>query len=370
MINSEAIYGQSFGLLPTGTKYAGMDVKSLARGIESYDAELRPNMFGQNNIGLKALQTTTGGAGTAGYALVPVYVDPKIVDQSRKYTPLTEIIPRVTNRGLTADYNVVTAKGSAYFYAEGSALATVNDTYDRGSKAIKYLGIVGEVSGQAQAALPSYVLAGFQSAQGSAQGTQFSDSSAPDAMQLEVLIKARALKELEENTIINGNSSTSALEFDGLIKQIGTTNTVDKDSSALALDDINTAIGYAFDDGGRPNLAICGSSAYNKLLNLIEAKIGYLMAQKRVLWGFEFIVLNTMVGEVVVVPSMFMTNTSGSASVYFLDLTVIEMRVLQDMTYERLAKDRDGERFLLKMYECLIVRAPQFCASITEISFS
>jgi hypothetical protein len=74
-----------------------------------------------------------------------------------------------------------------------------------------------------------------------------------------------------------------------------------------------------------------------------------------------------MVGPVVVVPSMFMSNASGSKAMYFLDLTVVEMRVLQDMVYEDLAKINDAEKFMLKMYEALIIKNPAFCSSITEI---
>ena len=219
MVNADGLYMQSFGFMQNETVYSSVDVKSLALGSESAIHDMRQNMFGEGNVGLKALNTETGGAGTAGYALIPVYVDDKIIDQSRKSTPLTEIIPRVTNRGMTADYNVITSKGSAFTYAEGSALATVDDTYDRGSVGIKSIGIVGEVTGQAQAAIPSYVLGQF--APGQANEVQPSVSqSAPNGMQLEVLAKARSLKEKEENLIVNGDASTTSTEFSGFIKLI------------------------------------------------------------------------------------------------------------------------------------------------------
>jgi len=367
MVNADGLYMQSFGFMDNKTVYSSVDVKSLALGGEKAINDLRPNMFGQGNVGLKALNTQTGGAGTAGYALIPVYVDDKIIDQSRKSTPLTEIIPRVTNRGMTADYNVITDKGDAFTYAEGSALATVDDTYDRGSVGIKSIGVVGEVTGQAQAAIPGYVLSQF--APGSTNEVQPSVSqAAPNGMQLEVLVKARSLKEKEEDLIVNGDASTTSTEFSGFIKLIGTTNKVDKNTTPLDLEDINTAIQYAIDDGGRPNFAVCSTSVYTDLLNLLQQRIGYMTAQKTVFWGFQSIVLYTAAGEVPVIFSRFMSNTSGSKAIYFLDLSVIEMRVLQDMTYERLAKDRDSERFLLKMYECMIIRAPAFNSWIGEIA--
>lgn len=361
-------YLQSFGMLPDKTNYAGIDVKAMSSGIERYDQDIRPNMFGEDNIGLKALTTESGGAGTAGYALVPVYVDPKIIDQTRKYTPLCEIIPRVSNQGMYADYNVITAKGGAFVASEDSSISETSTTYDRKSTAIKFLYAVGRVTGPSRAATPAYALAGFQPQAGQAMGAGFSDQSAPNAKQMEVLVKARELKELEENLIINGDTDDDSNEFNGIIDLMSTTNTVDKNTSALSLEDINTAIRYAFDDGGRPNLAVCSSDVYTDLLNLLQQRIGYMQAQQQVLWGFQSIVLHTMVGPVTVVPSMYMSNTSGSKAIYFLDLSVVEMRVLQDMVYEDLAKTNDSEKFMLKLYETLIIRNTAFCSSITEIA--
>lgn len=228
MDNAQNRYIASFGYMPAETIYSSVNVKSLFNGQPSYDIDLRQNMFGENNSRLaeiKALNTQTGGAGTAGYATIPVYVDPIIIDQSRKNTPLCEIIPRRTNMGLTADYNIITAKGGAFVAAEDASLSETNDTYDRSSKAIKYLYSVGRVTGPSRAAVPPYVLAGFQPAGGQAVGS-FGNESAPNAMQLEILVKARSLKELEENLIINGSVSDDANEFDGFVQQISTNNQV------------------------------------------------------------------------------------------------------------------------------------------------
>ena len=68
------------------------------------------------------------------------------------------------------------------------------------------------------------------------------------------------------------------------------------------------------------------------------------------------------------IPSMYLSNTSGSKAIYFLDMSVVEMRVLQDVTYEELAKTNDSEKFMLKVYEALIIKNTAFCSSITEIA--
>ena len=363
---SASAYQHSFGSLPNGTLYHGGARGDYNTETKSFDVDMRPELKGAFDIGFKALESTSGGAGTAGYAMVPIYVDPRIVDRTRKYTPLVELIPRVSNQGITADFNVITAKGGAVVAAEDAALAETNTTFDRVSTSIKYLYSVGRVTGQAMAAIPSYILQGL-TPDGGATGA-FSSSSAPNAKQLEVLIKTRDMRELEEELICNGDTDSDANEFNGFIDILAATNTVDKNTSALALGDIDTAIKNAFDDGGRPNLAVCSSGVYTDLMGLLTAKIGYLQATQTVFWGFTTIVLHTMVGDVPVVPSMFMSNVSGSKAIYFLDLSVVEMRVLQDLTYEDLAKTNDSSKFMLKIYEALIIKAPTFCSSITEIS--
>ena len=375
-VDPATCYQQSFGNIPNGTVYQKVNVTNLKS--LSYDVDLRPRLHEAVGVGMKALATTTGGAGTAGYAMIPIYVDPRIVDTTRKFTPLVELMPRVTNMGITADYNKLTAKGGGFTAAEDAALNETTDTYVRASSSIKYLYAIGRVTGPAIAAMPSYVLVGLQP-QGGAVGA-FNDASAPNAMQTEVLVKTRSIRELEEYLIIAGNATTSAAttgtgsldpngtEFDGIIQLMSTTNTVAKGTTALSLDDLNKAVRYAFDKGGRPNLAVCSSGVYEDILGLLTAKIGYMQPVQQVYWGFSTIVLHTMVGDIPVIPSMFMSNTSGSKAIYFLDLTVCEMRVLQDLSYQELAQTNDSKKFMLKIYETFIIKNTSFCSSVTAIS--
>lgn len=376
---SSSAYAHSFGAMANETCYSPGARSDWNVEAKSFAGDMRVGLnevYEKGAAELKAFESTSGGAGTAGYAMVPVYVDPRVVDRTRKYTPLVELIPRVSNMGVTADYNVITAKGGATTLSEDSALSDSDDTQDRASTAIKYIYVKGRVTGQAQQAVPSYMLAGFQPA-GGATGA-FGDQSASNAKQMEVLVKTRSMREKEEDLIINGNATTSGsttgvtgangTEFDGIIQIMSTTNTVAKSTTALELGDIDTAIQYAFDDGGRPNLAVCSSAVYTDLLGLLTSKIGYMSQTQQVFWGFTTIVLNTMVGQVPVIPSQFMSNTSGSKAIYFLDLSVWEMRVLLDLTYQELAQTNDSTPFMLKIYEALICKAPAFNSSITAIA--
>jgi len=354
-------YEQTFGNLPSKTVYHDpCGLKSIGK------VDMRENIKGAFNVGLKAQGVTSGGVGTAGYAMVPIFVDPRVIDTTRKYTPIVEIIPRVTNQGMYADYNTITGKGGGFTAAEDASLAETNTTYDRSSTAIKFLYSVGRVTGPSIATQPSYVLAGMMPGAG-ATGP-FSDQVGSNALQQEVLVKTREMRELEENLIVNGNSGTDATQFSGIVTLMSTTNTVAKGTTALGLDDINKAIRYAFDDGGRPNMAICSSGVYEDLIGLLTQKIGYMKAEAQVFWGFTTIVLHTMVGDVPVIPSMYLSNVSGSKAMYFLDMSVVEMRVVQDMTYQELAITNDSRKFMLKIYETLIIKNTGFCSSVTAIS--
>jgi len=364
-VNAGAAYASSFGALPSGTLYKSVDMESFGRKENNYSVDIIPELKNMYDIGFKSLNITAGGAGTAGYGMIPIHVDPIIVDRTRKWTPLVELFPRRSNMGMTADYNVITAKGGAFVAGEDAALSETTTTYDRVSVGMKFLYSVGRVTGQVQAAVPSYILAGFQS---TGSTGVFGDSSAPNAMQQEVLVKTREIREKEENLIINGLISSDANEFDGFIALQSTTNTVDLSNTALSLDNVTTAIQYAFDDGGRPNLGVCGSAVFGDLLNLLTSKIGYIQSAQQVFWGFSAIVLNTMVGQIPIVPSMYMTNVANAKQLFFLDMSVFEMRVLQDLTYEKLAKNNDSEKFMLKIYEALINRAPQFSSFIDNIA--
>lgn len=361
-VDAKSAYSHSFGALNDKTRY-----------VDGWNGvDYRPILQEKMSMGMKALTSTTGGAGTAGYALVPIYVDPRIVDTTRKFTPLVELIPRVTNQGLTADYNIITAKGGGFTAAEDAALSETNDTYDRASVSIKYLYAVGRVTGQSQAAMPSYILEGFQpTGSGLGGGEPFSPSGVPNAKQLEVVMKARELRELEESLIVNGDASTTTTEFSGIVKLQSTTNVVDLDGAALTWDDIETAVRYAFDDGGRPKIAVASSAVVQDIRKIVIDTFRYNPSDMNGNLPFGVaasLVLQTMVGPIPVIPSMYLSNTSGAKQIYFLDTDYIEMRVLQDMTYEDLAHTNDSQKFMLKIYECLIMRNTAFNGFIDDIA--
>jgi hypothetical protein len=192
-------------------------------------------------------------------------------------------------------------------------------------------------------------------------------------------MKTRELRELEEDLLVNGDATTSGIagnpngtEFSGIISLMGATNTVNKGTTALALSDLELAARYAFDDSGRPTIGVASSDVVKDIRALLYDAYRTdpaTIAGGNLPFGIpSAITFNSMLGPMTIIPSQYMSNTSGSKAIYMLDMSVTEMRVLQDVTYEDLAKTSDAEKFMLKCYETFIIKAPTFCSSVTAIS--
>jgi len=318
----------------------------------------------------KALSTTlnTYSAGNLP-VLIPVYVDPEIVDLTRRATPLVELIPRVTNYGKTADYNQITAIATAQAVAEGAALNEQNDSYVRMSVPIKYLVSVGSVTGPMFAASKQYLASGGY----------------VDALSLEVKNKTIALKRLEEAMILLGQSNdwvepvnnstvSGANSFLGLYSLItsptynGSSDyATDLGGAPLSINAIRNAIWSAQSRGGEPNLIVCDLRTYNVIKSLIQDELRYISTTD-IAWGITTVSFE----GIPIIASRFLSTASAtntgqtpisanpSSSLFVLDTNVIEMRVLQDVSYMELAMTYDAIKFALKLYEALVVKAPQF----------
>lgn len=358
-----------------------------ACGFEAYDGDIalgNPSLVasGRSPFTLagnlfKALTTTlsTYAAGTLP-VLVPVYVDPEIVDLTRRATPLVELIPRVTNYGKTADYNQITTISTAQFLPEDAALTEQNDAITRRSVPLKIIYSVGRVTGFMFAASKQYLSSGGY----------------VDALSLEVKNKTLALKRLEEAAIllgdsvtdwtepINSTTMTAAYSFDGLYNLITNANScgyggsssyrTDNAGASISIPAIRTAIRTARTGGGEPNLIVCDYATYDAIKALIQDQLRYVSTQQ-IAWGITTVSFEGLP----IIASRFLSTTAGTGamvpstgrSLFVLDTNVIEMRVLQDVSYEELAKTNDSIKFFLKVYETLVVKAPQFNHIIIDI---
>jgi hypothetical protein len=322
----------------------------------------------------KALTTTlsTYSAGTLP-VLIPVYVDPEIVDLTRRATPLCELIPRVTNYGKTADYNQITAIATAQWLPEDGAESEQNDTMVRRSVSIKYLYSIGRVTGPMQAASKQYLASGGY----------------VDALSLEVKNKTLALKRMEEATILLGDTNADWTEpvnsgtvnhnycFDGLYRLIystvvGGSTDYGKDMAGVALkiDTLRESIRTPRTKGGEPNLIVTDYATLDAIKALIQDQLHYVSTQN-IAWGIQTVSFEGLP----LIASRFLSTTAGTGamvpstgrSLFVLDTNVIEMRVLQDVSYEERAKTNDSTKFALKCYEALVCKAPQFNYVVFDI---
>lgn len=210
-----------------------------------------------------------------------------------------------------------------------------------------------------------------------------------DALSLEVKNKTLAMKRLEEAMILLGNDTSSWVEpvnsttmaagnsFNGLYCLIANTNTTystswytasshytDNAGAPISISLLRTWIRTPRTYGGEPNLIVCDYATYDAIKSLIQDQLRYVSTQT-IAWGISVVSFEGCP----IIASRFLSATAGTGSgtvynarsLFVLDTNVIEMRVLQDISYEELAKTNDSIKFMLKAYETLVLKAPQFC---------
>lgn len=281
----------------------------------------------------------TGGAGTAGSALIPVWVDTEIVDRDMYETPLRTMIRRIAMRGKTYDYNALTAKGGASWKVEDASLGEDIDTYDRISLTVKYGYSIGRITNQAVAAMNGYV----------------------DATALDLRAKTQALFELEEDTIINGDATTYPTEFDGLIQTI-TTNTTNLSNTKPSLSDIRGELATTYQAKGRTDLVVTDVNTHNYVKGLL---MDFQRQPAAPAEGLSFGIPGAFNFDGAnFIRDQFMPQTSGSRRMLFLDTRHLCMAVLLDITYQELPSLNDSRKYMLKVYE---VFANKFESAMSQL---
>lgn len=277
-------------------------------------------------IAKASMTTQTGGAGTAGTAFVPIYPDPKVVDRSIRQTPLRAVVPRRAVRGLTYDYNALTAKGGAFWKGEMQSINDVEDTYDRVSVPIKFLYARGTISGPVLAATKGFI----------------------DPSALDLSVKTVSIYEAEEDALINGDSTTNTYEPNGLIKQI-TTNTTNLSGGYVTLPLIRAELATTFNAKGMVTLAVTDASTHNYIKGLLLSIQRNVENTSQQVLGFGIPDAFEFDG-VLFIRDIFMPQSASSKRILFLDMRYIFFAVLQDLTYEEKYTDADGWSYMLKEY--------------------
>lgn len=338
--NPEAAYKESFGSTPL--------YQDANKGFshEYYNPFRRLDKRSQivETMHKASIDTQTGGAGTAGTALIPVFVDPNPVDRTEKETPLLDMLPRKAVRGLTYDYIPLTAKASATWELENDNIADQVDTYDRASVGMKFLYGKGRVSGPAIAATNGFI----------------------DVQALDVNTKSASMMEALEDAIINGDASTNPVEPNGLIVSI-TTNTTNMSSTLPTLAEIRAEYATSYNNSGKVRLAVTDKATHNYIKGLLydvqrqvtnpsEAVLGFGIPD-----AFEF-------DGVMFITDRFMPTTTNAKRILFIDPRYVFLAVLQDLTFEVKYNEHDNYPFLMKWYGALVVTHEASCTQMYGIA--
>ena len=334
-IDTHGLYKASFGSFSDHYVYDdGMN--KMFTVAENGDLVTKDEKFGKAiNVG--------ASSGAAGFAFTPIVWDKDVIDITRRLTPVQTLIPKVTNDGKVAEYYRVTARGSAAWGTEDPALEESDDTRQEASAAIKYLRVIGRVTGVAQVA-----------------GAHFESS-----MQREVLNKTQTINEtIEEELLVGTNSATHG--HDG-IQQLLTANQNNLSGAEVSLSDVRELVDDCFMDKGMPNLLITDAYTASKL---VEQQMDYVKYVDPVefAWGLKTPSIMTVVGALPIVVSQFMPIGSDSKRIFCVNTNYLQQRVLQDITFERLAKTGDSEKFMLKTYRTLINKFPEGMGQIYGIA--
>lgn len=284
----------------------------------------------------------TGGEGTASSAFSPVYVDPQVVDLTRKQTPLVELIMRRAVRGKSIDFNQLTTKAGAKWKLEDAALDEDVDTYDRQSVQVKFAYSVGRITGPAIMTSRHFI----------------------DVRALDVRVKTVALRELEEKTILNGDVDTYSTEYDGMINAIST-NTRSLSAAEVTLGDIRTENDTIFNASGNNNLNVMQATTHSYIKGLLMDFQRYVDKAEALPFGIAGAFSIDGVNHI---KSRFLTGSDSSREFLCLTRESWEMGTLLDATYEELAKTNDSQKFMIKAYEALTPKAEKFNSQLTSVS--
>ena len=316
----------------------------------------------------KALTVSGATAGTTyDRALIPIYQDPVIADQTRRLTPLVELLPRATNFGRVAVFNKLTARGIVGWLPEDATLAERDDTYPAPANvAMAYGYTIGRVAGPFQAA-----------------SRQFLSQNYTDAINLEVRNKTISFRYMEEDTYVNGTTaarggtsafsgttgayaarygaadttSANANEPLGILAQLSVAAYKTAQAGVVTIAAIRNTIRYARtanDDAslgqGDPNLIVTDFGTLDNVKGLLQDYQRYVNTNFEIAWGLKTVEFEGLP----IVPSKFMPPTTAYRSLAVLSTDAWQVRVLQDVTYEELAKTNDSYKFMIKAYEALI----------------
>ena len=277
-----------------------------------------------------SIDTTSGGTVTM-YGLQPAFVDPTIVDRTIRETPLVRLLPRRASRSLKYVYNVISAKGGAKWMKDDAALSVQSDTRSTSYVDMKFLYAVGRVTNPALAgANASYI-------------NLFGE---------DVRVKMASMNEALENEIINGDTTSDANGFNGLIASI-TTNTTDNSGAEITIEQMRDDFNTSFEANGLIDLVVTDGRTLNYVKGLLQ---DYLRFYGKIPENMDFGIPDAFYFDgALYIKDRYMPTTAASRRMLFLDSRYVFLAVLQDLTYQEMGVVDDSRKYFLKWYGSLVV---------------
>jgi hypothetical protein len=280
-------------------------------------------------------------------AIVHTTTDQEIIDTTRRETPLLELTPQETARGKVANYDVLTARATAYFAAESIAAQTPgSDTYVNASKTISI----------------STAWGGWTDFGLAAMATQYPTR---DARAIEIRNKTWSLNETNENEILNGSTSLeSAYNANGpsntgyigirgeIISSSGTYSQlqVNLAGGTVADTDIDSMIAQMVLLNVKPNLCIVDLITWQEVKQLMMQIVRYMNPETEIAWGLKALAWATPYGVMPIIGDKFMPTTAGSRELIFVDTKFLAQRLLLDSTMQMLAKVSIQQPFVINRF--------------------
>lgn len=326
-IDAGFMFDKSFGLMGVQEDQIYSDP---LRGLD-LKKEMSKNLIAK----APSMNTTSGGTYT-GYGLMPPFLDPAVVDRTVRQTPLVKLLPRRAVRGRSYVYNIMSAKGGAAFLSDDAVLSEQIDTRSTATVNMKYLYAVGRITGPAMASAEGFM----------------------NLMAEDIRVKTASMNEALEDEIINGNTSTNAFGFNGLIQLI-TTNTTDNSDTNVTLAQIREDYNTSFEANGTIDLSITDGYTHNYIKGLL---MDFQRSIDKPGPDMQFGIPDSfMFDGVLFLRDRYMPTSAAARRIIHLDTRYVFLAVLRDYTFARLAETNDSGKYYIKWYGTLVNSFEEAC---------
>ncbi len=300
---------------------------------------------------LKALVTAEATEGTDGSSLIPERLDPILVEEANRISPLREFIEQIPWSTNAYECNVRTSLPDAGFVNESDAYSGSESDYERRVFPIRNMRVEGGVSNLMIDASQDYI----------------------NALSSEILGANESLAQKTESALLNADGSSNA--FTGIRKQIRDNggNIVDAEGAAISFDLLDEAIKQSIDNNGSPNLIVVSSREAMKLNQLMRGDSYHIYDKYETQYGVKLSMYSQI--PILWTPAMPVNLATDAATpgagdqseVLVLDTSKIVSPVLRDHTYEEVSAQTDSVAFWIKKYFGVAVKSPMIQTIIENV---